>query len=136
MSLTDEERNAIVESRIEKARRAYGEAKGVVALQYWDTIANRLYYAAYNAVTALLIAYGDMPQTHSGVIHLFGLRFIKTGLLPSEIGRLYHSLFSIRQTGDYDDTYGLEERDVLPFVEPTGQFIEKVIGLSKQKIRA
>ena len=57
-------------------------------------------------------------------------------MLPSEIGRLYHSLFTIRQTGDYDDTYGLEERDVLPFVEPTGQLIEKVIGLSKQKISA
>lgn len=134
MSLTNEERNAIVESRIEKSRRAYGEAKGVVALQYWDTIANRLYYAAYNAVSALLIAYGDMPQTHSGVIHLFGLRFVKTGLLPPEAGRLYHSLFTIRQTGDYDDTYGLEESDVLPFVEPTGQFIENVVALALQKI--
>ena len=133
MSLTNEERRAIVESRIEKARRAYGEAKGVVSLQYWDTIANRLYYAAYNAVSALLIAYGDCLETHSGVIHLFGLRFVKTGLLPPDIGRLYHSLFTIRQTGDYDDTYGLEEGDVLPFVEPTGQFIETVIDLAKQK---
>ena len=134
MSLTAEERKAIVESRIEKSRRAYGEASGVVALKYWDTIANRLYYAAYNAVSALLIAYGDVPQTHSGVIHLFGLRFIKTGLLPPDIGRLYHSLFTIRQTGDYDDTYGLAEVDVLPYVEPTGQFIEKVIELARQKI--
>lgn len=33
MSLTNEERNAIVESRIEKSRRAYGEAKGVVSLK-------------------------------------------------------------------------------------------------------
>ena len=42
MSLTAEERKAIVESRIEKSRRAYGEARGIVALKYrhsWKTSA-------------------------------------------------------------------------------------------------
>lgn len=134
MGLTKEERDAIAESRIGKSLRAYGEAKGILPLQYWDAVANRLYYAAYNAVTAALIAHGDAPQTHSGAIHLFGLRFIKTGMLPPDIGRLYHSLFTLRQTGDYDDTFGLSEADVLPYVEPTGQFIETVIGLARQKI--
>ena len=99
MSMTEEERDAVVELRIAKAYRAYEEAKGVVELKYWETIANRLYYAAYNAVTALLIANGDVAQTHSGVRHIFGLKFIKTGILPPETGRLYHRLFSMRQTG-------------------------------------
>ena len=80
MSLSKEERKAIVEFRIEKAFRAFNEAKGVIQLGYWETIANRLYYAAYNAASALLIANGDSAQSHSGVIHLFGLRFIKTGI--------------------------------------------------------
>ena len=93
MSLTDEERAAIVDLRIEKSRRAYVEAKGNVELKFWETAANRLYYAAYNAVTALLIANGDSAQTHSGVRHIFGLKFIKTELLPADIGRLYHNLF-------------------------------------------
>ena len=132
--MTEEERRAVVEFRIEKSLRAYAEAKGVIELKYWETIANRLYYAAYNAVSALLIANGDTAQTHSGVIHIFGQQFIKTGLFPAEIGRLYHSLFSMRQTGDYDDTYGLTEDDVLPFVEPTGQLIAKVIEMTKQKL--
>ena len=121
MSLSAEERGAVVMFRIEKSTRAYEQAKGVIGLKYWETIANRLYYAAYNAVSALLIANGDTAQTHSGVIHLFGLHFIKTGLLPAEMGRLYHKLFTMRQTGDYDDTYGLVEEDVLPYVEPNLQ---------------
>ena len=62
MSLTSDERKAVVEFRIEKARRALEQAQGVVELQYWETIANRLYYAAYNAVSAMLIAYGYMAQ--------------------------------------------------------------------------
>lgn len=133
-NMTEDERRAVVEFRIEKSLRAYEEAKGVIELKYWETIANRLYYAAYNAVSALLIANGDTAQSHNGVIHLFGLRFIKTGLLPAETGRLYHELFIMRQTGDYDDTYGLTEKDVLPKVEPTGKLIESVIQLAKQKI--
>ncbi len=131
MSLSQEERRAVVEFRVEKAFRAYEQAKGVLGLKYWETIANRLYYAAYNAVSALLIANGDTAQTHSGVIHLFGLHFVKTGIVSSDMGRLYHSLFTMRQTGDYDDTYGLTEQDVLPYVEPTGQ---QVSVLAKQLI--
>jgi uncharacterized protein (UPF0332 family) len=132
MSLTAEERQAVVLFRIEKAERAYQQAKGVVELEYWETIANRLYYAAYNAVSALLIANGDTAQTHSGVIHIFGLHFIKTKKISSDFGRLFHQLFTMRQTGDYDDTYGLSEDDVMPYIEPTGKFIEEVCNMAKQ----
>ena len=40
----------------------------------------------------------------------------------------------MRQTGDYDDTYGLTEQDVMPFVELTGQLVEQVSALAKQLI--
>ena len=68
MSLSADERKAVVDFRIEKARRALEQAQGVVAMEYWETIANRLYYAAYNAVSALLIAYGYTVHSHNGVI--------------------------------------------------------------------
>ena len=129
MSLTSEERHAVVEFRIEKALRAYEQAKGILPLQYWETIANRLYYAAYNAVSALLVANGDSAQTHSGVMHIFGLHFVKTGKVSSDMGRLYNRLFTMRLTGDYDDTYGLKDEDVLPLVEPTKEFIDIIITL-------
>ena len=48
------------------------------------------------------------------------------------MGKLFHSLFTMRQTGDYDDTYGLTEDDVMPNVNPTEKFIEKVATLAKQ----
>jgi uncharacterized protein (UPF0332 family) len=132
MTLTLEERKAVVETRLGKALRAYGEAKGVLTLGYWETIANRLYYAAYDAVSALLIATGDNPHTHSGVIHLWGQKFVTTGLVSSETGQLYHRLFSLRQTGDYDDSYSLSEADVAPYVEPTGKLIDEVASLARK----
>ena len=135
MSLNIEERTAIVEFRIEKAQRAYEQACGVVEKSYWETIANRLYYAAYNAVSALLIAYGYSAQSHSGVIHLFGLHFVKAGIMSKEQGKLYHDLFTMRLTGDYDDTYGLNESDVLPYMEPAKQLIQEATELALARIR-
>ena len=132
MSLSKEERKAIVEFRIEKAIRAFNEAKGVIKLGYWETIANRLYYAAYNAVSALLIANGDTAQTHSGVIHLFGLRFIKTGVLSSDMGKLFHSLFTMRQTGDYDDWKVVTEADIMPLVSTVEVFLDTLEGVIRK----
>ena len=129
-----EERKAVVEFRLEKAQRAYEQACGVVEKSYWETIANRLYYAAFNAVSALLISYGYSAQSHSGVIHLFGLHFIKAGVFPREIGKLYHDLFAMRLTGDYDDTYGLTENDVLPYIEPVKQLIQEVSTMALKRI--
>ena len=134
MSLSIEERQTVVEFRPEKAMRAFEQANGVVPMQYWETIANRLYYAAYNAVSALLIAYGYTAQTHSGVSHLFGQHFVKTGIVPDDFGRLYHKLFSMRLTGDYDDTYGITGEDILPYIEPAKDLIDKVSMLAKAQL--
>ena len=134
MSLNTEERKAVVEFRLEKAQRAYEQAYAVADMGFWETIANRLYYAAYNAVSALLIAYQHNAQSHNGVIHLFGLHFVKNGPFTPEDGRLYHQLFSMRLTGDYDDTYGLKKEDILPLIEPARELIKKVSELAIQHL--
>lgn len=45
---------------------------------------NRLYYACYYAVTALLISNGLNATTHAGVRTMLGLKFIKTGLVDDK----------------------------------------------------
>ena len=68
MSLTDEEKNAVVFYRIQKAKDTLNEAIGIVQLKYWNAVTNRLYYACYYITSALLISDGHNAQTHSGVI--------------------------------------------------------------------
>jgi len=131
MSLNFEERKAIVQFRMEKSLRTLEEAKGNVSLRFWPAAANRLYYAAYYAVSALLIANGDVAQTHVGVKGVFGMKFIKSGVVSRTVGELYSELFSRRMTGDYDDTYDLQEEDVLPLVEPTEKLIQEVNALTQ-----
>ena len=73
--LTDTDRTEIVKYRIEKAYRTYQEAVGSIKNGYVETSANRLYYAAYYAVSALLISYKYEASTHNGVIQMFGKVF-------------------------------------------------------------
>ncbi|MBO7465296.1 MAG: HEPN domain-containing protein [Bacteroidales bacterium] len=123
MSLNEEERMALTAYRIQKSHDTMEYVHGNVRLGYWPVVANRLYYAAYYAVTALLIKDGLSAQTHHGVIHMFNLHYIKTGKLDSKYGRLYGRLFTLRQTGDYDDMYDVDEEDVAPLIVHTEELV-------------
>lgn len=134
--LTEEERNAIVAYRLEKAINTIGQVEANIPNEFWDLIANRLYYAAYYAVTALLINDNHETHTHNGVITMFGLHYVKTGRFTKEDHRLYQRLFTQRQTGDYSDNFFLDKDDVMPQLEPTKAFIKKIADIiaNNQKI--
>ena len=131
MSLNDEERYQVVTYRLEKAANTFGDAQKVIEMQMWATGANRLYYAAYYAVSALLIANGISAKTHEGIIRMFNQKFVATGKIDRDLGRLYNSLFTMRLTGDYGDCFDLMEEDVMPKVAPTKQLIAAVTELAQ-----
>ena len=62
------------------------------------------------------------------------MHFVKTGLVPIEMGKLFSILFDMRLTGDYSDRFDLTEEDVVPNIQPTQDFIIKVTNLAKEKI--
>lgn len=134
MSLNHEERAAVVSYRIEKAARAIEQAKHNLPMEYWELIANRMYYAAYYAVSALLIANGYSAKTHETILRLFGLHFIQTEILPKDYGKLYNKLFTLRLKGDYNDRYNLTSEEVLPLVEPTEQLIREVSRMAMHNL--
>ena len=129
MSLSIEERNAIVEHRLQKAHDTFTEAKGIVEMSYWHAAANRLYYACYYAVSGLLIKNGYSAHTHGGVLGLFGKHFVVSGIISKEQNKLYHQLFDLRQSGDYDDWFNMEESDITPLLEPAEKFIAEIENL-------
>ena len=129
MTLSSDERNAIVTYRLQKAETTLKEAEGNMQMEYWTVVANRLYYAAYYATSALLIHNGYQAQTHGGVIRLLGLHFVTKGLISLKQNKLYGRLFELRQTGDYDDIYFLSKEDVEGLLEPTREFIEAICSL-------
>ena len=93
---------------------------------FWHVAANRLYYACYYAVTALLIKNGYTTRTHSGVFSLFGKHFVLEGTVSKEQNKLYGTLLELRHDGDYGDWIVIEEKDVAPLIEPAEYFIDEI----------
>ncbi|SRR5690554_1167013 len=129
MTLNSEERDTLVALRLQIARETLEEAKGNMKMEYWRTATNRLYYACYYAVNALLIYNGYIARTHSGVIGLFGLHFVSKGLISMENGKLYRNLFEKRQSSDYDEWIIIDGNDVKPFIKPVEEFISTIEDL-------
>lgn len=103
LGLGDEDRKDLVNYRLQRAKETLAEAEYIAAGNFFNAAVNRLYYAAYYAASALMIAHHITATTHSGVRSMLGLKFIKPGKLDQKYGKTFMSLFENRQSGDYED---------------------------------
>ena len=127
------ERRELVLYRLTKAKETLSEIDLLIDNQLWNTAVNRLYYACYYAVIALLIRKGIKTQTHAGVRQMFGLHIIKTGLIEKELGRFFSDIFDKRLTGDYDDFVDYERDDVVELTIPARKLITEIEKLIRDK---
>lgn len=126
MSLSVEERNALIELRLETADRFLSEARKVADLGLWDLVANRIYYAAFHAVAALLIRDQFEVRSHNGAGLMFGKHYVRKGLFSAEDGKLYSKLQDLREKCDYNLIYQSDEREMRPLMEQTLNLVERI----------
>lgn len=132
MSLSDEERKIIVELELEKSYRTYDAALIMVDNEHWEGAANRLYYALFHAVNALLIHDGHKVNTHKGSHALFGQYYIKTGKLPRLYSSIYQKLETIRDEGDYNWSYNVSFEDIQEKMHPAKEMIDTIAAMVKE----
>jgi len=129
MSLPDDKRKALVDLRIERANETILEVPYLIEQGFYRTAANRLYYACYYIVSALLLSQSFETKTHQGIISMFALNFVKEGIVSIEDGHLYRSLYELRQTGDYDEFKIVDKEDVVSRLQPAEKFIKTIENL-------
>ena len=116
-----------VNRRMDNARKMMEEVVTVqMENKVWNTAVNRLYYACFYAVSALLYNYGLDSKTHSGTKRLFELHFIKTGIISADASGFYTALFGMRQNADYEDEVDYEKEDVVILIEPANELIAAI----------
>jgi uncharacterized protein (UPF0332 family) len=123
-------KNDLINYRIARAKDTYDDALILSEKEKWNSTINRLYYAAYYAVMAVLLDSDLKPTTHNGTKSNFSEYFIKTGKIEARYGKMYSQLFTWRQKGDYDDLYDFQKDNVIPYFEPVNELImiiEKMI---------
>jgi uncharacterized protein (UPF0332 family) len=112
--------------RVNRSLETFDDAKILFREKRWNSCMNRLYYAAFYAVNALLFSIDINSKTHNGVRRMFGKEFIKTGKIDKEYGKLYSNLFGSRNEGDYNDFIEFDEDSVSPYINETEKFIEQI----------
>ncbi|MFH0975253.1 MAG: HEPN domain-containing protein [Spirochaetota bacterium] len=109
--------------RISRAEESLEETRILASASHWNACVNRLYYACFYIVSALLIKNDLSSAKHSGIRSLFNRYYVKTGIIAKNIAEIYNFLFERRQESDYDDFVTFSEFDVTPWIDDTDIFI-------------
>jgi hypothetical protein len=89
-------------------------------------VMNRLYYAMFYAVLALLQEKEMGTSKHAGAISLFDKEFIKKGVFDNELSKTLHRAFELRQKGDYMEQAEVTKSDVDEMLPETKNFVNKI----------
>lgn len=120
----DDKKKALAQYRLQQAQESLEEAhylfNGGKSLR---SVANRLYYAMFYAVLALLIYEPYTSSKHTGVLAYFNKRFVKGGIFSETLGRSLNKAFELRQRGDYREYFELTRDQVEPILTEATQFI-------------
>jgi len=124
--LDEESKNALVAYRIQHAKDTFSEIRIISENGFYNTAVNRMYYACYYMVIALLANNNIASQTHAGVKQMLGLHFVTTKKLDPEFARFYSQMFNYRVSGDYDDFIAFNSEMVEELLPQAKLFIDEI----------
>ena len=122
----------LIKYKLERSAETLEEAKLMLQSSHLFGAANRIYYACFYAVSALLLSKDLSSPKHSGVLSLFNKHFVKAGLIPVELGKFYSRLFDTRLESDYADLITLTMEEIRDNVKTAEIFISAVTSLIKR----
>jgi uncharacterized protein (UPF0332 family) len=128
--MKDSERVEIVDYYLSKAEETLAEAQHLAANGYWNGVANRLYYACFNAVRAILLNDGVATHSHSGLKGIFHKNYIKNKVFEENLGEILNRLMNQRDDADYKIKVKFTEEQIRPNIDEAIKFIATI----KEKI--
>lgn len=126
MSLSENERQIVVNRELEKAQRTFEDMEFCANEGKWEAASNRLYYALFHAMSALLISDGYNVKSHRGILAMFGEHYVCTGVFERKDGSLLSDLVIMRDNADYNCFYEADEEKLSPLIVPTKSLIDKI----------
>jgi uncharacterized protein (UPF0332 family) len=130
--MTDYNPDGYSNYRIQKAKDTILEVEKHIQNEFWNTAINRMYYACFYAVSALLVKHGIETSSHKGIRQFFGQMFVKTGKFDTDLAKHYTDLFEKRHKGDYNDFFDFDKETVIRLLPVSKEFIEKIERLMNE----
>lgn len=122
----EEEIEALVKYRMQRAHETLVDADVLIQSHRYNAAINRLYYACFYAVMALLLKHRVHAQTHDGVKQMFGLHFVMTNKIDKQYSRFYGQMFNARISGDYDDFVQYDESTIAQYRPQAEAFLAEI----------
>lgn len=128
------DKNTLINYWLDKSKRSIDAAEKEISFGNLDFSANRIYYAAFYAVSAGLISKGLLFKKHSAVRSAFHREFIKKNIIPKEFGLLYDSVLQDREDADYISFISIDENILKQEIKKVKELIKLMEDyvLSKQ----
>jgi uncharacterized protein (UPF0332 family) len=126
--LHNAERITLSKYRTERAYESIADAKVLFEHNSYRSCNNRVYYAIFDAVRAVLALDGIDYKKHSGVIQYFQKEYIKKELFPREFSKTISFASIIRNASDYEDFYIATKEEALHQLNESEKFIEAIIA--------
>jgi len=124
--MNPDERKEYINYRIETAYKTIDAARLLAENGFWNSAINRLYYALFYAVNALLVCNEIYSHSHSGMKSQFSLHFIKSGKIDKKYGKLLAQLYDWRQKGDYENMFDYDAESVELLFDPVVEMITMI----------
>lgn len=121
--------------RLNRTNETIQDAIILANAKRWNACVNRLYYACFYAVSALLVIQGLSSSRHSGVRSLFNINYVRTGKVPKELARIYNDLFERRQEGDYIDFVSFQDHQALPWITKAEHLVMFITNLINEQMQ-
>ncbi|KFN38396.1 hypothetical protein KN63_03840 [Smithella sp. F21] len=128
-----EESPALISYRLERASESLRAARIMLENGMLTFSMNRVYYAMFYSVQALLVSRKVSFSKHGQVKAYFNREMIKTGIFPTEMGRLYNKAFEYRQKFDYIDFSSPDREIVSEYLEKAIDFVSNIQEYLHQK---
>lgn len=123
----EEKRRELAKYRMKQAEESLEESKYLLSGNKSPrSVINRVYYAMFYSVLALLIYEPYSSSKHSGVLSYFNRHFIKEGIFEKEFGRFLNQAFELRQQEDYREYTTMNLEQISPYIEKAESFIKAV----------
>lgn len=119
-------KDTLIRYRKDKARETLDDARMLLRDGTPSSALNRIYYAMFYEVLALLHTKDLSSSKHSGVRALFNEHFVKAGIVPVELGRLFSRMYDFRQKSDYGDFVKIQPEKVSEWFEQAVAFINEI----------
>lgn len=121
------ERIKIAQGYRSRAKEELAASRAMLEGRFYAAAISRAYYAAYYAMTALLMELDVVTKSHKQTAIEFRKRFIKTKRFDVRFSNILDELFNVRMLSDYDAIPEIDEERARRLFELAEEFVNALL---------